>query len=86
MEGATAMRKGQQRWSHASSEREMAAQRATQGGGDVTKGDATTSHQIKREVNERRKAQADKSRASLTSLSGRAIADTVFGWLLSWFG
>jgi len=86
MDGATAMRKGQRRWSHASSEREMAAQRATQGGGDVTKGDATTSHRSERETNERRKAQTDKSRASLTSPSGRAIAGTVFGWLLSWFG
>jgi hypothetical protein len=62
MDGATAMRKGQRRWSHASSEREMAARRATQGGGDVTKGDATTSHRSEREANERRKAQADKSR------------------------
>jgi len=86
MDGATAMRKGQRRWSHASSEREMAARRATQGGGDVTKGDATTSHRSEREANERRKAQADKSRASLTSPSGRAIAGTVFGWLLRWFG
>ncbi len=60
MDGVTAMRKGQQPWSHALSEREMAAQRATQGGGKATKGDATTSHQSEREVNERRKEQADK--------------------------
>jgi hypothetical protein len=52
----------------------------------VTKGDATTSHRSEREANERRKAQADKSPASLTSQSGRAIAGTVFGWLLRWFG
>ena len=62
MDGAKAMRKGQRQWSHASSEREMATGRATQGGGDVTKGDATTSHRSEREVNERRKAQADKRR------------------------
>jgi hypothetical protein len=30
MDGATAMRKGQLQWSHASSERKMAARRATQ--------------------------------------------------------
>jgi hypothetical protein len=58
---------------------------ATQGGGNVTKDDATTSHRSKREVNEKLKAQADMSRASLTSPSGRAIAGTVFGWLLHWF-
>jgi len=86
MDGATAMRKGQRRWSHALSEREMAVRRAMQGGGKVTKCDATTSHRSEREVNERWKVQADKSRASLTSPSGRAIAGTVFGWLLSWFG
>ena len=34
----------------------------TQGEGDATKGDATTSHQSEREANERRKAQADKRR------------------------
>ncbi len=36
--------------------------RATQGEGDATKGDATTSHRIEREANERGKAQADKRR------------------------
>jgi hypothetical protein len=86
MDGATVMQKGQRQWSHASSEREMVARCATQGGGDVTKGDATTSHRSERETNERRKAQADMSHASFTSLSGRAIAGTVFGWLLRWFG
>ncbi len=52
----------------------------------MTKGDVTTSHRSEQEANERWKAQADKSRASLTSPSGRAIAGTVFGWLLRWFG
>ncbi len=86
MDGATAMREGEWQWSHASSEREMVVRRAAQGGGNLTKGDATTSYQSKQEANERRKAQADKSHASLTSPSGRAIAGTVFGWLLRWFG
>jgi hypothetical protein len=40
----------------------MAVRHATQGGGDVTKGDAKTSHRSEQEANERRKAQADKRR------------------------
>ncbi len=36
--------------------------RTTQGEGNATKGDATTSHRSEREANERRKAQADKRR------------------------
>ncbi len=64
MDGVTAMRKEQQQWSHASSEREMAARHTMQGEGNATKGDATTSHVSEREANERWKAQADKRRRS----------------------
>ncbi len=48
----------------------MAAQRATQGGGDVTKGDATTSHRSERE-------QLMRRDIPLVFVGGRVQSDMV---------
>jgi hypothetical protein len=44
----------------------MAVRRVTQGEGDATKGDATTSHKSEREANERRKHRQTRGGAATT--------------------
>ena len=73
MDGVTAMQKGQRQWSHASSEWEMAARGMTQGGGNVTKGDVTTSHQSERE------AEGAGGQEAARQLQGKARGPSFWG-------